>query len=154
MEAALSLCEETGHALSGPPWEPGPFKPPESNPAAPTRAPQASSYSSSLHGSLEVKRESLEIRGGASACDSQDNCTSGYTHPLGISGLPPSCSSMMLEHSQPIGARLQHGVMGGADGEGSPVSPHATIKCESEEWTQQGADTPHAGIHTHTHTHS
>ncbi|XP_036846409.1 uncharacterized protein LOC110533128 [Oncorhynchus mykiss] len=51
---------------------------------------------------------------------------------------------MMLEHSQPIGARLQHGVMGGADGEESPVSPHATIKCESEEWTQQGADTPHA----------
>ncbi|KAM9497518.1 bromodomain-containing protein 8-like isoform 1-T1 [Salvelinus alpinus] len=144
VEAALSLCEETGHALSGPPWEPGPFKPPESNPAAPTRAPQASSYSSSLHGCLEVKRESLEIRGGASACDSQDICTSGYTHPLGVSGLPPSCSSMMLEHSQPIGTRLQHGVMGGADGEGSPVSPHATIKCESEEWTQQGADTPHA----------
>ncbi|XP_041750255.1 bromodomain-containing protein 8 isoform X4 [Coregonus clupeaformis] len=143
VEAALSLCEETGHALSGP-WEPGPFKPPESNPATPTRAPQASSYPS-LHGSLEVKREVLEIRGGAFACDSQDNCTSGYPHPLGISGLPPSsCSSMMLEHSQAIGARLQHGVMGGADGEGSPVSPHATIKCESEEWTQQGADTPHA----------
>ncbi|CAB1315972.1 unnamed protein product [Coregonus sp. 'balchen'] len=142
-KAALSLCEETGHALSGP-WEPGPFKPPESNPATPTRAPQASSYPS-LHGSLEVKREVLEIRGGAFACDSQDNCTSGYPHPLGISGLPPSsCSSMMLEHSQAIGARLQHGVMGGADGEGSPVSPHVTIKCESEEWTQQGADTPHA----------
>ncbi|XP_064879413.1 bromodomain-containing protein 8-like [Oncorhynchus nerka] len=60
------------------------------------------------------------------------------------SGLSPSCSSMMLEHSQPIGARLQHGVMCGANGEGSPVSPHATIKCESEEWMQQGADTPHA----------
>uniref|UniRef100_A0A4W5LE34 Bromodomain-containing protein 8 n=1 Tax=Hucho hucho TaxID=62062 RepID=A0A4W5LE34_9TELE len=126
VEAALSLCEETGHALSGP-WEPGPFKPPESNPAAPTRAPQASSHSSSLHGSLEGKRE---IRGGASACDSQDNCTSGYTHPLGISGLPPSCLSMMLEHSQAIGARL--------------LSPHPSVPVlnvkEEEEGVSDGEE--------------
>nr|XP_023842988.1 bromodomain-containing protein 8 [Salvelinus alpinus] len=132
VEAALSLCEETGHALSGH-WEPGPFKSPESDPSG-------SSHLSSLAGSLEVKREVLQLRGGTSACDSQDNCPSGYPHPLGISGLPSSsCSSMMLEHSQAIGARLQPGAMGGADGEGSPVSPHATIRCESEEWTQQGA---------------
>ncbi|XP_013984848.1 bromodomain-containing protein 8 isoform X4 [Salmo salar] len=141
VEAALSLCEETGHALSGH-WEPGPFKSPESDPSG-------ASHLSSLAGSLEVKREVLQLRRGTSACDSQDNCPSGYPHPLGISGLPPSsssssCSSMMLEHSQAIGARLQPGAMGGADGEGSPFSPHATIRCESEEWTQQGADTPHA----------
>ncbi|XP_045063878.1 bromodomain-containing protein 8-like [Coregonus clupeaformis] len=145
VEAALSLCEETGYALSGR-LEPGPFKPPESDPSG---APHSSSHLSSLAGSQEVKREALELRSGSSACDSQDNCPSGYPRPLGISGLPPSsssssCSSMMLEHSQAIGGRLQPGAMGGADGEGSPVSPHATIKCESEEWTQQGADTPHA----------
>ncbi|CAB1333108.1 unnamed protein product, partial [Coregonus sp. 'balchen'] len=145
VEAALSLCEETGYALSGC-SEPGPFKPPESDPSG---APHSSSHLSSLAGSQEVKREALELRSGSSACDSQDNCPSGYPRPLGISGLPPSsssssCSSMMLEHSQAIGGRLQPGAMGGADGEGSPVSPHATIKCESEEWTQQGADTPHA----------
>ncbi|XP_070991445.1 bromodomain-containing protein 8 isoform X2 [Oncorhynchus clarkii lewisi] len=141
VEAALSLCEETGHALSGH-WEPGPFKSPECDPSG-------ASHLSSLAGSLEMKREIMQLRGGTSACDSQDNCPSGYPHPLGISGLPPSsssssCSSMMLEHSQAIGARLQPGAMGGADGEGSPVSPHATIRCESEEWTQQGADTPYA----------
>ncbi|CDQ83016.1 unnamed protein product [Oncorhynchus mykiss] len=142
VEAALSLCEETGHALSGH-WEPGPFKSPECDPSG-------ASHLSSLAGSLEMKREVMQLRGGTSACDSQDNCPSGYPHPLGISGLPPSsssssCSSMMLEHSQAIGARLHPGAMGGADGEGSPVSPHATIRCESEEWTQQGADTPYAG---------
>uniref|UniRef100_A0A8K9UFY9 Bromodomain-containing protein 8 n=1 Tax=Oncorhynchus mykiss TaxID=8022 RepID=A0A8K9UFY9_ONCMY len=141
VEAALSLCEETGHALSGH-WEPGPFKSPECDPSG-------ASHLSSLAGSLEMKREVMQLRGGTSACDSQDNCPSGYPHPLGISGLPPSsssssCSSMMLEHSQAIGARLHPGAMGGADGEGSPVSPHATIRCESEEWTQQGADTPYA----------
>ncbi|KAM9439124.1 bromodomain-containing protein 8 isoform 4-T4 [Salvelinus alpinus] len=137
VEAALSLCEETGHALSGH-WEPGPFKSPESDPSGSSHL--SSSHLSSLAGSLEVKREVLQLRGGTSACDSQDNCPSGYPHPLGISGLPSSsCSSMMLEHSQAIGARLQPGAMGGADGEGSPVSPHATIRCESEEWTQQGA---------------
>ncbi|XP_024253570.1 bromodomain-containing protein 8 isoform X4 [Oncorhynchus tshawytscha] len=141
VEAALSLCEETGHALSGH-WEPGPFKSPECDRSG-------ASHLSSLAGSLEMKREVMQLRGGTSACDSQDNCPSGYPHPLGISGLPPSsssssCSSMMLEHSQAIGARLQPGAMGGADGEGSPVSPHATIRCESEEWTQQGADTPYA----------
>ncbi|XP_064827661.1 bromodomain-containing protein 8 isoform X3 [Oncorhynchus masou masou] len=137
VEAALSLCEETGHALSGH-WEPGPFKSPECDPSG-------ASHLSSLAGSLEMKREVMQLRGGTSACDSQDNCPSGYPHPLGISGLPSSsCSSMMLEHSQAIGARLQPGAMGGADGEGSPVSPHATIRCESEEWTQQGADTPYA----------
>nr|XP_046173900.1 bromodomain-containing protein 8 isoform X3 [Oncorhynchus gorbuscha] len=141
VEAALSLCEETGHALSGH-WEPGPFKSPECDRSG-------ASHLSSLAGSLEMKREVMQLRGGTSACDSQDNCPSGYPHPLGISGLPPSsssssCSSMMLEHSQAIGARLEPGAMGGADGEGSPVSPHATIRCESEEWTQQGADNPYA----------
>uniref|UniRef100_A0A4W5NKA6 Bromodomain-containing protein 8 n=1 Tax=Hucho hucho TaxID=62062 RepID=A0A4W5NKA6_9TELE len=146
VEAALSLCEETGHSLSGH-WEPGPFKSPESDPSGASHL--SSSHLSSRAGSLEVKREVLQLRGGTSACDSQDNCPLGYPHPLSISSLPPSsssssCSSMMLEHSQAIGARLQPGAMVVADGEGSPVSPHATIRCASEEWTQQGADTPHA----------
>uniref|UniRef100_A0A8K9XA55 Bromodomain-containing protein 8 n=1 Tax=Oncorhynchus mykiss TaxID=8022 RepID=A0A8K9XA55_ONCMY len=113
VEAALSLCEETGHALSGH-WEPGPFKSPECDPSG-------ASHLSSLAGSLEMKREVMQLRGGTSACDSQDNCPSGYPHPLGISGLPPSsssssCSSMMLEHSQAIGAQ---GVSDGEEGSAS-----------------------------------
>uniref|UniRef100_A0A8K9VFY7 Bromodomain-containing protein 8 n=1 Tax=Oncorhynchus mykiss TaxID=8022 RepID=A0A8K9VFY7_ONCMY len=74
VEAALSLCEETGHALSGH-WEPGPFKSPECDPSG-------ASHLSSLAGSLEMKREVMQLRGGTSACDSQDNCPSGYPHPL------------------------------------------------------------------------
>ncbi|XP_010868860.2 bromodomain-containing protein 8 isoform X2 [Esox lucius] len=123
---ALSLCEETGHALSSP-WEPGPFKPPENNLTG-------TSHSSSLHRGLEGK-----LLGGTPACDSQDNRPSGFQHPMGLSSLPPSSfSSMMLEHSQAAGARLQPVAMGAAHGEeGSPVSPRATIKCEREEWTTQ-----------------
>uniref|UniRef100_A0A8C7L4Y6 Bromodomain-containing protein 8 n=1 Tax=Oncorhynchus kisutch TaxID=8019 RepID=A0A8C7L4Y6_ONCKI len=74
VEAALSLCEETGHALSGH-WEPGPFKSPECDRSG-------ASHLSSLAGSLEMKREVMQLRGGTSACDSQDNCPSGYPHPL------------------------------------------------------------------------
>ncbi|KAM7374314.1 hypothetical protein PAMP_006980 [Pampus punctatissimus] len=48
VEAALSLCEENGHALSGA-WEAGPFQPHESHPAV-----------SSLHNSLAGKTEVLE----------------------------------------------------------------------------------------------
>ncbi|KAK1882260.1 Bromodomain containing protein 8 [Dissostichus eleginoides] len=57
VEAALSLCEENGHALSGS-WEAGPLQP-----AVPTGVPQPSS----LHSSLEGKTEALEAQCGTSA---------------------------------------------------------------------------------------
>ncbi|KAL0993958.1 hypothetical protein UPYG_G00116080 [Umbra pygmaea] len=128
VEAALSLCEETGTALSGP-WEPGPFKPPECTPSG-------ASHPSSLHGSLDGK-----IHGGTLACESQDNCPPGYKHPLSVGShlpcSPSSCSATDLELAQAVGSRLQPD-----SGEGNLVSPQETIKCEGEEWAQQGADTP------------
>uniref|UniRef100_A0A8P4K743 Bromodomain-containing protein 8 n=1 Tax=Dicentrarchus labrax TaxID=13489 RepID=A0A8P4K743_DICLA len=99
VEAALSLCEENGHALSGA-WEAGPFQPHESHPAVPTGVPQ----SSSLHSSLEGKTEVLELHSGTSAslssmCNSQKNCLTAF---VGLRGLPPtsssSCNSKSLEH--------------------------------------------------------
>uniref|UniRef100_A0A7N6AUP9 Bromodomain-containing protein 8 n=1 Tax=Anabas testudineus TaxID=64144 RepID=A0A7N6AUP9_ANATE len=58
VEAALSLCEENGHALAGA-WEAGPFQPHESHPTVPLGVPQPS-----LHCSLEVKTEVLEVQDG------------------------------------------------------------------------------------------
>uniref|UniRef100_A0A8P4KPV2 Bromodomain-containing protein 8 n=1 Tax=Dicentrarchus labrax TaxID=13489 RepID=A0A8P4KPV2_DICLA len=101
VEAALSLCEENGHALSGA-WEAGPFQPHESHPAVPTGVPQ----SSSLHSSLEGKTEVLELHSGTSAslssmCNSQKNCLTAF---VGLRGLPPtsssSCNSKSLEKAE------------------------------------------------------
>uniref|UniRef100_A0A672JX32 Bromodomain-containing protein 8 n=1 Tax=Sinocyclocheilus grahami TaxID=75366 RepID=A0A672JX32_SINGR len=69
VEAALSLCEDTGHNLSGP-WEPNPFR---------TIGPEPSSTLEdldphSLH-LLEGKRE------GPDMCGSSSGCAQGYTTP-------------------------------------------------------------------------
>uniref|UniRef100_A0A8D3CG40 Bromodomain-containing protein 8 n=1 Tax=Scophthalmus maximus TaxID=52904 RepID=A0A8D3CG40_SCOMX len=74
VEAALSLCEENGHALSGA-WQTGPFQPHEPHPSVPTRAPRSSSLLCSLEGKTEV----LEVQNENSAslsslCNSQDHC--------------------------------------------------------------------------------
>uniref|UniRef100_A0AAY4AKD2 Bromodomain-containing protein 8 n=1 Tax=Denticeps clupeoides TaxID=299321 RepID=A0AAY4AKD2_9TELE len=60
VEAALSLCEESGHALSGP-WE--------TDPPILSGAPPSSAC---LHEALEVNRDVLEAR--AEGCRSQDQC--------------------------------------------------------------------------------
>ncbi|KAG7516266.1 bromodomain-containing protein 8-like isoform X4 [Solea senegalensis] len=53
VEAALSLCEENGHALSGA-WEAGPFQPHSSHPTAPSfGAPQSSSLLCGLEGKVQ-----------------------------------------------------------------------------------------------------
>ncbi|XP_029925185.1 bromodomain-containing protein 8 isoform X2 [Myripristis murdjan] len=147
VEAALSLCEENGHALSSA-WDAGPFKPHESNPVVPTGVP----HPSSLHSSLVGKTEVLEIQGGTSAplsspCNSQDNCLSAF--PVGLRGLPPtslsSCGSRISEHSQ-TGAPPQPEAIGETGEEvhqESQISLDVTIKCESENWAQQRPDKPH-----------
>ncbi|KAI3373621.1 hypothetical protein L3Q82_022223, partial [Scortum barcoo] len=147
VEAALSLCEENGHALSGA-WESGPFQPHESHTALPTGVPQ----SSSLHGSLEGKTEVLEVQGGPSASlsslySSQDNCLA--TFPMGLRGLPPtspsSCSSKRLEHCH-TGAPPQPKAMretGEMVHQKSQISLDVTMKCKSEKWAQQRPDKPH-----------
>lgn len=153
VEAALSLCEENGHALSGA-WEAGPFQPHESHSAVPTGVPQ----SSSLHSSLAGKTEVLEVQGGtsiplSSLCGSQDNCLAAL--PMGLRGLPPtslsSCNSRSLEHCH-TGAPPQPEAMretGELAHQKSQISLDVTIKCENDKWAQQRSDKPHGGMHTH-----
>ncbi|XP_039634081.1 bromodomain-containing protein 8 isoform X5 [Perca fluviatilis] len=147
VEAALSLCEENGHALSGA-WEAGPFQPHESHPAVPTGDPQSLSF----HSCLEGKTELLEVQRGTSAslssvCNSQDNGLA--TFPMGLRGLPPtsssSRSSKSLEHCH-TGAPPQPEAMretGGLAHQKSQISRGVTIKCESKKWTQQRPEKPH-----------
>uniref|UniRef100_A0AAQ5XWC7 Bromodomain-containing protein 8 n=1 Tax=Amphiprion ocellaris TaxID=80972 RepID=A0AAQ5XWC7_AMPOC len=91
VEAALSLCEENGHTLSGA-WDAGPFRPHESHPTVPTGAPQSSSLHRSLEGRTEASLSSL--------CNSQDNHLAAF--PMGLRSLPPTSSSSRnsksLEH--------------------------------------------------------
>ncbi|KAM7397964.1 hypothetical protein PAMA_006032 [Pampus argenteus] len=140
VEAALSLCEENGHALSGA-WEAGPFQPHESHPAV----------SSSLHNSLAGKTEVLEVQGGtaplSSLCSSQDNCLAAL--PMGLRGLPStslsSCNSRGLKHCH-TGASPQPEAMtetGGVVHQKSQISLDVTIKCENEKWGQQRPDKPY-----------
>ncbi|XP_063750405.1 bromodomain-containing protein 8 isoform X2 [Eleginops maclovinus] len=142
VEAALSLCEENGHALSGA-WEAGPLQPHESHLAVPTGVPQ----SSSLHSSLEGKTEVLEAQCGASAslsslCNSQDNCLPAF--PMGLRGPPPtfsysSSSSSSSSHSSKscyTGAPPQPEAMretGELVHHKRHISLDVTIKCESEK---------------------
>ncbi|CAK6953827.1 bromodomain-containing protein 8 [Scomber scombrus] len=147
VEAALSLCEENGHALSGA-WEAGPFQPHESHSAVPTGVP----LSSSLHSSLAGKTEVLEVQGGTSAplsslCSSQDNCLAAL--PMGLRGLPPtslsSCNSRSLVHCH-TGAPPQPEAMretGEFTHQKSQISLDVTIKCENDKWAQQRPDKPH-----------
>ncbi|XP_026226900.1 bromodomain-containing protein 8 isoform X3 [Anabas testudineus] len=145
VEAALSLCEENGHALAGA-WEAGPFQPHESHPTVPLGVPQPS-----LHCSLEVKTEVLEVQDGASAslsslCSSQDNCLAAF--PMGLR-IPPatsssSCSLKGLEHC-PTRVPLQPESMreiGEVVHPKSQISLDVTIKCENEKWAQQRPDKP------------
>ncbi|XP_059208433.1 bromodomain-containing protein 8 [Centropristis striata] len=138
VEAALSLCEENGHALSGA-WEAGPFQPHVSHPAVSTGVQQ----SSCLHSSLQGKTEVLEVRGGTSAslsslCNSQDNGLAAF--PMGLRGLPPtslsSCNSKSLEHCR-TGAPPQPEAMRNTG------ALNVTIKCESEKWAKQRPGKPH-----------
>ncbi|KAK5887429.1 hypothetical protein CesoFtcFv8_016033 [Champsocephalus esox] len=127
VEAALSLCEENGHALSGS-WEAGPLQPHESQPAGPTGVPQPSS----LHSSLEGKTEALEAQCGTSAslsslCNSQDNCLPAF--PMGRRRPPPTSSSYTGAPPQPEAMRhtgeLVH--------QKRHISLDVTLKCESEK---------------------
>ncbi|KAK2828605.1 hypothetical protein Q5P01_019639 [Channa striata] len=147
VEAALSLCEENGHTLSGA-WETGPFQPHESQHAMPIGVPQSSSFHCSLQGKTDV----LEVHDGTSAslsslCNSQDSCFASF--PVELRGLPPtsssSCNLKSLEHCHP-GAPPQPEAIREA-GEvvhlKSQMSMDVTIKCENEKWQQQKPDKPH-----------
>ncbi|XP_028451693.1 bromodomain-containing protein 8 isoform X8 [Perca flavescens] len=147
VEAALSLCEENGHALSGA-WEAGPFQPHESHPAVPTGDPQSLSF----HSCLEGKTELLEVQRGTSAslssvCNSQDNGLAAF--PMGLRGLPPtsssSRSSKSLEHCHTAAPPQPEAMRetGGLAHQKSQISRGVTIKCESKKWPQQRPEKPH-----------
>ncbi|XP_068571921.1 bromodomain-containing protein 8 isoform X3 [Cebidichthys violaceus] len=147
VEAALSLCEENDHALSGA-WEPGPLQPHESHPAVPTGVHQ----SLSLHSSSERKTEALEVQGETSASlsslsNSQDSGLA--TFPKGLRGLPhtssSSRSSKSLEHCH-TGAPPQPEAMretGVLAHQKCQISLDVTLKCEREKWAQQRPEKPH-----------
>lgn len=148
VEAALSLCEENGHALSGA-WEAGPFQPHQSHPTVPIGVPQ----SSSLHCSLEVKTEVLEVQDGtslSSLCNSQDNCHAAF--PVGFRSLPPTSSSLCslrgLEHC-PTGVPLQPKAVRETVEtlhSKSQISLAVTMNCGNNKWAHQRPDKPCGGI--------
>uniref|UniRef100_UPI0037E871A4 bromodomain-containing protein 8 isoform X2 n=1 Tax=Semicossyphus pulcher TaxID=241346 RepID=UPI0037E871A4 len=143
VEAALSLCEENSHALSGS-WEAGPFHPHEPQPTVPTGVLQSSCPNSSL----EVKTEVFRVQGGTSSslCNSQDNCFA--TLPVGLRGPAPtassSCNSKSSKHChtgappQPDAKREAREMMH----QKSQILADVTVKCESEKWAQQRPNKP------------
>lgn len=148
VEAALSLCEENGHALSSA-WEAGSFHPHESHAAVPSGVPHL------LQSSLEGKTDGLEVHGGTSAslsslCNNQDNCLAAF--PMGPSGLPPTSSSLgnskSLEHCY-VGAPPQPEAVreaGDVVPRKNQISLDVTVKCGSEMWVQQRPDNHHGGM--------
>ncbi|KTG36554.1 hypothetical protein cypCar_00021787 [Cyprinus carpio] len=114
VEAALSLCEDTGHNLSGT-WEPDPFRPigPEPSSTSDDLDPH------SLH-LLEGKREGLDM------CGSNSGCAQEYTTPS--TTVPSFPQDPTQEHT--VEAQ-----------DGGPESLHAVIKSETDEWTQSQSDT-------------
>ncbi|XP_069002552.1 bromodomain-containing protein 8 isoform X2 [Embiotoca jacksoni] len=138
VEAALSLCEENGHPLSGA-WDAGPFRPHESHPTVPTGALQSSSLHRSLEGRTEASLSSL--------CNSQDNCHAPF--PMGLKSLPPTSSSSRnpksLEHCH-SGAPPQSEAMRDTGEVVHPKNQNSldvTVKCESEKWAQQRPEKTH-----------
>ncbi|XP_060941293.1 bromodomain-containing protein 8-like [Limanda limanda] len=101
VEAALSLCEENGHALVSGAWEAGPFQPHDSHHIVPTGVPQASSLLCSLGGKTDVSEVQDETSASLSSlCHSQNHCLAVF--PMGLRRVPISCSSSFnsrgLEH--------------------------------------------------------
>ncbi|KAL1252810.1 hypothetical protein QQF64_017503 [Cirrhinus molitorella] len=130
VEAALSLCEDTGHNLSGT-WEPNPFRPigPEPSSTSEDLDPH------SLH-LLEGKRE------GSDMCGSSSGCAQGYTAPCAtVPSVPQDPTPTAGAHSNPeshSALRLEHT---DEAQDGQPESLHAVIKSETDEWTQSQSDT-------------
>ncbi|XP_036443733.1 bromodomain-containing protein 8 isoform X3 [Colossoma macropomum] len=126
VEAALSLCEDTGHALSGH-WESSSFKSVGSEPSNTAD----SLVIPSLHPALEGRREGVGVR--HEPCGSSEGCGQGY--PARSSSC---CTSGELEHTQIPGVHSEtdpvpeHTYKEG----GQHTSPPVTAKSEKAEWPQ------------------
>ncbi|CAB1421276.1 unnamed protein product [Pleuronectes platessa] len=140
VEAALSLCEENGHALVSGAWEAGPFQPHDSHHIVPTGVPQASSLLCSLGGETDVSEVQDETSASLSSlCNSQNHCLAVF--PMGLRRVPINCSSSFnsrsLEHC-PTGAAPRPQAMretGKVMHPKSQISSVVAIKRESEKWT-------------------
>ncbi|XP_067231403.1 bromodomain-containing protein 8 isoform X5 [Chanodichthys erythropterus] len=127
VEAALSLCEDTGHALSGT-WEPNPFRPigPEPSSTSEDLDPH------SLHLS-EGKRD------GSNTCGSSSGCAQGYLTPsTTVPSVPQNSTPKAGGHAEPDTHRPKHT---DEAQHGRPESLHAVIKSEANEWTRSQSDT-------------
>nr|XP_019941628.1 PREDICTED: bromodomain-containing protein 8-like isoform X1 [Paralichthys olivaceus] len=141
VEAALSLCEENGHALVSGAWEAGPFQPHDSHHIVPTGVPQASSLLCSLEGKTDVSEVQDETSASLSSlCNTQNHCLSVF--PMGLRSVPLSCSSSFnsksLEHC-PAGAPPRPEAMretGKMMHTKSQMTSDVAIKRESEKWAQ------------------
>lgn len=149
VEAALSLCEENGHALSTA-WDAGPFQPHDSSHAA--AGPPALPHP--LQGGLQGKTQVLQVQCGAiaglpSLCSAQDNCLP--TFPAGLDGLPPdsatSCASRALELRYVGAPPLPEAVADVGDfvQQKSQMSLDVGVKCGSKKWAQLRAESNHRG---------
>lgn len=150
VEAALSLCEENGHALSTA-WDAGPFQPHDSSHTA--AGPPGLHHP--LQGGLQGKTEVLEVQCGAGAqlpslCGTQDNCLA--TFPAGLGGLPADsatvCTSTALEPRYVGAPPLPEAVADVGDfvQQKSQMSLNAGAKCGSKKWAQLRAESNHRGM--------
>ncbi|XP_075887598.1 bromodomain-containing protein 8 isoform X2 [Nelusetta ayraudi] len=149
VEAALSLCEENGHALSTA-WDAGPFQPHESS--HPSVVPPGLPHP--LQGGLEGKTQVLEVHCGAAAqlpslCGARDNCLA--TFPPGLSGLPPASTTSRTSTARQlryVGAAPlpEAGAdVGGFVHQKSQMSLDVSAKRGSKKWAQLRAESNHRG---------
>lgn len=145
VEAALSLCEESGHAL-GAAWASGPFQPQDSgHTVAPIVAPGAPQCPS--HQSDPVAKTELPAHGERpSLCNSQDNCLG--TLPRGLKGPSPtslSSCNLALERCPSRASSHCGSVRKSADDaqHTNQITTKITLKCESEKWTHHRLDKGH-----------
>ncbi|XP_051960315.1 bromodomain-containing protein 8 isoform X2 [Xyrauchen texanus] len=126
VEAALSLCEDTGHTLEGS-WDTNPFRPIDHEPSSTAALPPHSMHL------LEGKREGLNTCGSSSGCP-QVYPTASFTLPSAPEDPTPTPGA----HSEPDASRPEHREEGHEE---KPESLHAVIKTESDEWTPSQSDT-------------
>ncbi|XP_051733627.1 bromodomain-containing protein 8 isoform X2 [Ctenopharyngodon idella] len=125
VEAALSLCEDTGHTLSGT-WEPNPFRP---------IGPEPSSTSEDLD--PHPLHLSEGKRDGSDMCGSSSGCAQGYPTSSTVPSVPQNPTPTAGAHSEPDTHRPEH-IDEAQDGR--PESLHAVIKSEANEWTRSQSD--------------
>ncbi|KAG7465217.1 hypothetical protein MATL_G00173950 [Megalops atlanticus] len=139
VEAALSLCEDAvaGHTLSGP-WEAAEPSVPAPDPLDPspnTIDPTPSTLDpSSAHVNVEMK-EAAEEEG-----DGDGGRVEGVAEPGPAPSSPATPGDPQVEAAgvQPQSQSGSDREEGGREG----GTPSPSVKCESEEWTQQGMDMP------------